>query len=85
MSGKAMGAQHAVLFRAHDPQAPPQLFTEAMRTNSNCQLAVPHYLWSRPGIAMAVIGDTALSLDLWPDGFIQGVAGRTYHSKTGGS
>jgi LmbE family N-acetylglucosaminyl deacetylase len=29
MSGKAMGVQHAVLFRAHDLQAPPALLTEA--------------------------------------------------------
>ena len=29
MSGKAMGVEHAVLFRAHDLQAPPALFTEA--------------------------------------------------------
>ena len=29
MSGKAMGVEHAVLFRAHDLQAPPELFTEA--------------------------------------------------------
>ena len=33
------------------------------------------------GIAMAIICDTALSLDLWPDGFTQGVGGRTYHYK----
>jgi hypothetical protein len=31
MSGKAMGVEHAVLFRAHDLQAPPELFTEAMQ------------------------------------------------------
>ena len=31
MNGKAMGVEHAVLFRAHDLQAPPELFTEAMR------------------------------------------------------
>jgi hypothetical protein len=37
------------------------------------------------GMAMAVIGDTALSLGLWPDGFTQGVGGRTYHFKAGGS
>ena len=30
-SGKAMGVQHAVLFRAHDLQAPPELLTEAMQ------------------------------------------------------
>jgi LmbE family N-acetylglucosaminyl deacetylase len=29
MSGKAMGVEHAVLFRAHDLQAPPEFFTEA--------------------------------------------------------
>ncbi|MFF7445625.1 MULTISPECIES: PIG-L family deacetylase [unclassified Streptomyces] len=28
MSGKALGVEHAVLFRAHDLQAPPELFTE---------------------------------------------------------
>jgi hypothetical protein len=33
------------------------------------------------GIAMAIICDTALSLDLWPDGFTQGAGGRTYHFK----
>ncbi|MFF5297187.1 hypothetical protein [Paractinoplanes globisporus] len=37
------------------------------------------------GVAMAIIGDTALSLDLWPDGFTQGVGGRTYHFKGGDS
>ncbi|BFU43329.1 hypothetical protein [Krasilnikovia sp. MM14-A1004] len=37
------------------------------------------------GIAMAIIGDTALSLDLWPDGFTRGVAGRTYHFKASAS
>jgi hypothetical protein len=26
-----MGVQHAVLFRAHDLQAPPEFFTEAMQ------------------------------------------------------
>jgi hypothetical protein len=31
MSGKAMGVEHAVLVRAHDLQAPPEFFTEAMR------------------------------------------------------
>ena len=31
MSGKAMGVEHAVLFRAHDLQAPPEFFTEAMQ------------------------------------------------------
>ena len=31
MSGEAMGVEHAVLFRAHDLQAPPELFTEAMQ------------------------------------------------------
>jgi LmbE family N-acetylglucosaminyl deacetylase len=31
MSGKAMGVEHAVLFRAHDLQAPPDFFTEAMQ------------------------------------------------------
>ena len=31
MSGKAMGVEYAVLFRAHDLQAPPELFTEAMQ------------------------------------------------------
>jgi hypothetical protein len=31
MSGKAMGVEHAVLFRAHDLQAPPAFFTEAMQ------------------------------------------------------
>ena len=30
MSGKAMDVEHAVLFRAHDLQAPPEFFTEAM-------------------------------------------------------
>ena len=29
MGGKAMGVEHAVLFRVHDLQAPPELFTEA--------------------------------------------------------
>lgn len=29
MSGKAMGVEHAVLFRAHDLQAPPELPTES--------------------------------------------------------
>ncbi|MFI5500004.1 PIG-L deacetylase family protein [Nocardia asteroides] len=29
MSGKAMGVAHAVLFRAHDLQAPPEFFTDA--------------------------------------------------------
>ncbi|MGS2807342.1 PIG-L deacetylase family protein [Nocardia sp. MW-W600-9] len=29
MSGKAMGVEHAVLFRAHDLQAPPDFFIEA--------------------------------------------------------
>jgi len=29
MSGKAMGVEHAVLFRAHDLQAPPDFRTEA--------------------------------------------------------
>jgi LmbE family N-acetylglucosaminyl deacetylase len=29
MSGKAMGVDHAVLFRAHDLQAPPAIFTDA--------------------------------------------------------
>ncbi|WP_410592878.1 PIG-L deacetylase family protein [Amycolatopsis sp. lyj-23] len=29
MSGKAMGVEHAVLFRAHDLQAPPELPTDA--------------------------------------------------------
>lgn len=33
------------------------------------------------GLAMALIVDTALSLDLWPDGFTQGEGGRTYHYK----
>ena len=33
------------------------------------------------GLGMSIIGDTALSLDLWPDGFTQGVGGRTYHYK----
>ena len=33
------------------------------------------------GLGMAIIVDTALSLDLWPDGFTQGVGGRTYHYK----
>ncbi|MCG5437215.1 hypothetical protein [Micromonospora foliorum] len=33
------------------------------------------------GIAMAIIVDTALSLGLWPEGFTQGVGGRTYHYK----
>jgi hypothetical protein len=28
MSGKAMGVAHAVLFRAHDLQAPPDLSTD---------------------------------------------------------
>jgi hypothetical protein len=28
MSGKAMGVEHAVLFRAHDLQAPPEIPTE---------------------------------------------------------
>lgn len=37
------------------------------------------------GVAMAIIGDTALSLDLWPDGFTQGVGGRSYHFKAGNS
>ena len=37
------------------------------------------------GIVMAIIGDTALSIDLWPDGFTQGVGGRTYHFKAGDS
>ena len=31
MSGKAIGVEHAVLFRAHDLQAPPEFFTEAMQ------------------------------------------------------
>ena len=31
MSGKAMGVKHAVLFRAHDLQAPPEFLTEAMQ------------------------------------------------------
>jgi LmbE family N-acetylglucosaminyl deacetylase len=31
MGGKAMGVEHAVLFRAHDLQAPPEFFTEAAR------------------------------------------------------
>ena len=31
MSGKAMGVEHAVLFRAHDLQAPPEFLTEAMQ------------------------------------------------------
>jgi LmbE family N-acetylglucosaminyl deacetylase len=31
MSGKAMGVEHAVLFRVHDLQAPPESFTEAMQ------------------------------------------------------
>ena len=31
MSGKAMGVEHAVLFRVYDLQAPPELFTEAMQ------------------------------------------------------
>ncbi len=31
LSGKAMGVEHAVLFRAHDLQAPPEFFTEAMQ------------------------------------------------------
>ncbi|MER7251305.1 PIG-L deacetylase family protein [Kribbella sp. NPDC000426] len=31
MSGKAMNVDHAVLFRAHDLQAPPAFFTEAMQ------------------------------------------------------
>jgi hypothetical protein len=35
------------------------------------------------GLGMAIIGDTALSLDLWPDGFTQGTGGRTYHYKAG--
>jgi LmbE family N-acetylglucosaminyl deacetylase len=29
LGGKAMGVEHAVLFRAHDLQAPPAIFTEA--------------------------------------------------------
>ena len=29
MSGKAMGVEHAVLFRAHDLQAPPEFFSDA--------------------------------------------------------
>jgi hypothetical protein len=29
MSGEAMGVEHAVLFRAHDLQAPPEIFTQA--------------------------------------------------------
>ena len=33
------------------------------------------------GLAMALIGDTALSLGLWPDGFTPGAGGRTYHYK----
>ncbi|MCU7728371.1 hypothetical protein ODJ79_32070 [Actinoplanes sp. KI2] len=37
------------------------------------------------GVAMAIIGDTALSLDLWPDGFTQGTGGRTYHFNVGDS
>ncbi|MEU1840296.1 hypothetical protein [Micromonospora chersina] len=37
------------------------------------------------GIAMAIICDTALSLDLWPEGFTQGVGGRTYHCKANDS
>jgi hypothetical protein len=28
MSGKAMGVEHAVLFRAHDLQAPPAFVTD---------------------------------------------------------
>ena len=28
MSGKAMGVEHAVLFRAHDLQAPPELIND---------------------------------------------------------
>jgi hypothetical protein len=31
MGGRAMGVEHAVLFRAHDLQAPPEFFTEAMQ------------------------------------------------------
>ena len=31
MSGKAMGVEHAVLFRAHDLHAPPEFLTEAMQ------------------------------------------------------
>jgi hypothetical protein len=31
MSGRAMGVEHAVLFRAHDLQAPLELFAEAMQ------------------------------------------------------
>ncbi|MFG2794448.1 hypothetical protein [Streptomyces sp. NPDC048419] len=31
MSGKAMGVEHAVLFRAHDLQAPPEFETEQVR------------------------------------------------------
>lgn len=31
MSGKAMGVEHAVLFRAHDLRAPPESFTEAVK------------------------------------------------------
>ena len=30
MSGKAMGVEHAVLFRAHDLQAPPDFGTDAV-------------------------------------------------------
>ncbi|WP_156313255.1 hypothetical protein [Micromonospora sp. HK10] len=37
------------------------------------------------GIAMAIICDTALSLDFWPEGFTQGVGGRTYHYKASDS
>ncbi|RAO04989.1 hypothetical protein GUI43_05007 [Micromonospora noduli] len=33
---------------------------------------------------MAIVVDTALSLDLWPEGFTQGVGGRTYHYKPNG-
>jgi hypothetical protein len=29
MNGKEMGVEHAVLFRAHDLQAPPAFLTEA--------------------------------------------------------
>lgn len=62
-------------------------------SGSHVDLWVPHELslggaalpMEPTGLGMAIIGDTALSLDLWPDGFTERVGGRTYHYKAGDS
>jgi hypothetical protein len=56
-------------------------------TGGSCDLWVPDALTiggapvpdDPTGMATALILDTALSLDLWPQGFTEGEGGRTYH------